>query len=1517
MRGITRTLGALFAASALAAPVWAGVVDGEPDAVLIASFDGNNNVSATSGQTQWFTSWGGEGPAAYITSPNTKGFVVVPGAHPWVGLTAMEAASCAIYADISGVDASSQSKFIAVFGNAEGHIALMKTGANTVQVWQNKAVITGTSADEATPAPTLSVESAALASGYHLIVFGYSASGAFLSVDGTTTVSVSTTVAQPNAGFQIGSIYQGLNTWTSGPSVAQGYGMKIDEVRGYTGTLSDTNISDLATAFRASTVSTADLSAETAATYGSLTWSPASAPTEGGYAKIIAGAGTTLTMDTATPALAELTISGGALTVEPDAALAEGTTAVSASQTLIQANTDLSAVTASLGGVYIWADKRLTVRSLSHLGATPSVSGMGTSAALAVKLATAETAETLGYQPRNTFVLAQGKLSVGGAKLVNASTIRIEGTGSRMICTENDPMNSGGTYAGKLELADGAILETQKHTRLPQTVEVSGPGSQVQITGTNGDNWRAVSLRTVKLNENATATFTRAGDKATSDEAGFHLWNTTVNAAAGATLTIDAPLMKGCNNNGLNDNETSLTKTGAGELIVTAPSVASTFKLPACRIAVNAGTMTLKPAAGETPDFGSASITVASGAELAYAGEGASTVSMAVSGAGALKAKSGTVAFSNLSGFTGTATASAGTLDLYGTTFGETMPTLAVESGATLILPAGKESGVTLASGASLKLVLSSAQLSAVYTPQVSEADRSKVTLQKVGSDGQLTDITTEDGTVTDGVFTPAMTTWTPTATETDGSYSWSNTSNWSKGLPTSTSPASIKVSEATTIVLPADATCSALYVNGPATLTLSGSAPTGLGTLTVVGNASVPVALANAVSSIAVEAGYTLTLDAGANGATLTKAIAVAGAIKKVGSGTLTLGADLAPNGGTTVAEGTLAFGAGVIPSTSGAYSSAGDVTVEGGATLDVAGVGDSFLRVVTLKRGATYANSSTTSLGSSMRQLGGIVLEGDATVAATRDFGILKGDFAAAELALNGHTLTKTGAGNFWLCNTTVSGGGTLKVEEGTIKSVQSNCTINDAIVFDCGSSSTAFDFAGQQVTVNGSVTKRGTGIMTCDAILAGDNKLLTVEAGTLKLTKANTRRELPNTCTEPTTIVKTGATLDISTAGATLYAGNDTFGGNQNGASVLVQGKLITREWCYNQALGSLRTNTPTLSIDGGTVEFSTNISAETPEANRRAFTVTANGATLVARKDVTVALNRENAIVNNGTLKLEGAGAFVVSEAIPGTVTVSSTIGGTGTFSGTLTFNDGATLDASAGALTAGTVAFAENATVTVTGATTDGKEILKCSNPAAVAAKFTGAPAGLFFAKKNAENIVVLVAPTVDLDTGVSGELSTEAQAALAKVAADNRMKTATVSGSTTVDGAAKTLTAAEIDNVLAVFGDSVVTADTTNNTLKVDYNFGIVAVEPYYEDGNLQSFIVKVKAETAAGDAATLASGVALSLVDSESEVVINASGIGFMGPDANGIYAAGFSSEGLIGRSFKVRAQPVPATTE
>ena len=295
--------------------------------------------------------------------------------------------------------------------------------------------------------------------------------------------------------------------------------------------------------------------------------------------------------------------------------------------------------------------------------------------------------------------------------------------------------------------------------------------------------------------------------------------------------------------------------------------------------------------------------------------------------------------------------------------------------------------------------------------------------------------------------------------------------------------------------------------------------------------------------------------------------------------------------------------------------------------------------------------------------------------------------------------------------------------------------------------------------------------------------------------------------------------------------------------------------------------------------------------------------------VARKDGTIQVGSDARVqIANGK----------TWTAINGTE-VSGTIGGTGTVSGTLTFNSGATLDASAGTLTAGTVAVADGATVTVTlpEDAAAGKTVLTCTSPATVAEKLIGAPEGLKFAANEAGTAVVLAIAIPAVSEGESSTALSEASQAVlvAKAEEAGLTKVTAVTGSTTVEGRPTTLTAAQIDAALAVFGDSIVTADSTNKTLKVDYNFGIVSITPQYSaTGELQTFLVKVAVETADGALASIAEGVSVKLVDSEGVIIEDGYGFGFQDPDGDGMYEAYFSADPdatypLVGRSFKVKA--------
>lgn len=302
---------------------------------------------------------------------------------------------------------------------------------------------------------------------------------------------------------------------------------------------------------------------------------------------------------------------------------------------------------------------------------------------------------------------------------------------------------------------------------------------------------------------------------------------------------------------------------------------------------------------------------------------------------------------------------------------------------------------------------------------------------------------------------------------------------------------------------------------------TITSSALIPCQSLDVQTDVELPIELVNSCSTLSVVDDKILTINV-AQEATLNKALSGNYAVKKSGAGTLTLGANVNVDDGVEILAGTLKFGNGVIPYKTGTYptTNAGNVKVHTDATLDVNGNGDAFLNMVTLCDGATYANSSSTALGNNTRQLKGITLEGDATVHASANFGILAGGHAASTLDLGGYTLTKTGSGAFWLSNTAV-GNGTLKVDGGKFEKLNTP-TFNN-VTFD-SNLDTAFILGTGAVTAP--VTKKGTGAMTIGGVISGEGAV-NVMAGNLTLASANTYAG--------GTDIAANATLTITNAGA----------------------------------------------------------------------------------------------------------------------------------------------------------------------------------------------------------------------------------------------------------------------------------------------------------------------------------------------------------------------------------------------
>ena len=137
------------------------------------------------------------------------------------------------------------------------------------------------------------------------------------------------------------------------------------------------------------------------------------------------------------------------------------------------------------------------------------------------------------------------------------------------------------------------------------------------------------------------------------------------------------------------------------------------------------------------------------------------------------------------------------------------------------------------------------------------------------------------------------------------------------------------------------------------------------------------------------------------------------------------------------------------------------------------------------------------------------------------------------------------------------------------------------------------------------------------------------INVKAGTWALTAAN---GIAGNVT-----IATGATVDVSAAGAKLY----TTGWYVNGPVLTINGTLVTRHWEYGESLGNLKHNAGAVVIDGGKVVFT-----ETMESERVAQ-IGDNGATFEIAEGVTY--TAKAGIAGDGNLTIDGKGTLALTKS----------------------------------------------------------------------------------------------------------------------------------------------------------------------------------------------------------------------------------------------------------------------------
>ena len=258
--------------------------------------------------------------------------------------------------------------------------------------------------------------------------------------------------------------------------------------------------------------------------------------------------------------------------------------------------------------------------------------------------------------------------------------------------------------------------------------------------------------------------------------------------------------------------------------------------------------------------------------------------------------------------------------------------------------------------------------------------------------------------------------------------------------------------------------------------------------------------------------------------------------------------------------------------------------LVVEDGAYLDFAGT--PLYYQVKLKEGGTILNSGA-GTGATSRCFPKLVLEGDATIANANVIRMIGSGYGPTSLDFGGHTLTKSGAGTFYLRNTTGTAG-TLDIQSGAVEFTDEkvNFSATDVKVAENASLiiKTNENNVSEVKSVNGVGTlfMRNAGYVT----ITGEG---TNEIGTIRIGSASTdsaRVNLGEKATLKATNMLHGTmwlggtgTYDI---GSALTLTNTTLSQDWNGTV-----KVVNAQVTSTTDLSGLCANESSLAISGLTV------------------------------------------------------------------------------------------------------------------------------------------------------------------------------------------------------------------------------------------------------------------------------------------------------------------------------------------
>lgn len=227
-----------------------------------------------------------------------------------------------------------------------------------------------------------------------------------------------------------------------------------------------------------------------------------------------------------------------------------------------------------------------------------------------------------------------------------------------------------------------------------------------------------------------------------------------------------------------------------------------------------------------------------------------------------------------------------------------------------------------------------------------------------------------------------------------------------------------------------------------------------------------------------------------------------------------------------------------------------------------------------------------------------------------------------------------------------------------------------------------------------------------------------------------------------------------------------------------------------------------------------------------------------------------------------LEVDTTGSVVLAESgsWAGAMTVAGRIGGSGTVAGALTFAEGATLDATAGALTVnGGLTYPASGTVAVV-ANAYGP-VLKARGVDASKFALAASEGEARAASAGADGVLVATADAlvlVERPEAIAGCGDASAQKIAACAANASRYSGYAVAATThAADGAVRTLSSEEIDAALALFsGEGLLAFDKGSDTVSLAYDFGVARLGIRTIDGALR-VVVAAKAQNGQGAALT------------------------------------------------------------